>query len=149
MSSTIPKYDQLPEILYEAPTKDGQKTSPIPYIEVAKNKIMPPVLFIFEYKETGEHESDENGRPQMIVDQIPHKYFDLEFVKEKLSPELFDTIRTALGMQPLKEAQRSGQKILDKVLAKTDALKTEALDTQDERINIFKKNIEEANKKVN
>lgn len=81
---------------------------------------MPPVLFIFEYRHTGEVEPDEKGREVPIIDQIPHKYVDMELLKEKLSPEVNDVVRVALGMKPLKEAQSSGQAILDKVYSKID-----------------------------
>lgn len=115
------KYE-IPTILYEEP-QPGAKPNPIPYIEVLENKTMPPVLFIFEYKHTGETEPDHNGEPAAIIDQIPHKYVDLEFLKERLPPQLNDTIRTLLGMKPLKEAQKEGQAILDKVNNNVEKLK--------------------------
>jgi len=111
---------QLPVILYEEPSSRGSQEIPFPYIEVAKEGMMPPVLFIFEYRHTGEVEPDEKGRESPIVDQIPHKYVDMELLKEKLSPEVNDIVRVAIGMKPLKEAQTSGQVILDKVYSKID-----------------------------
>jgi hypothetical protein len=111
---------QIPVILYEEASSRGSTEIPFPYIEVAKEGMMPPVLFIFEYRHTGEVEPDEKGREAPIVDQIPHKYVDMELLKEKLSPEVNDVVRVALGMKPLKEAQSSGQKILDKVYSKID-----------------------------
>lgn len=117
---------EVPEILYEEPGK-GEKPNPIPYIEVPTGKKMPPVLFIFEYRHTGETEPDEKGREQQVIDQIPHKYVDLEVLKEKLPPNLNDIVRVALGMQPLKKAQEAGQKILDKVHAGAEKIKEELL----------------------
>lgn len=111
--SKTEKYE-VPTILYEEP-KAGERPNPIPYIDVAKDKEMPPVLFIFEYKQTGEYEPDGRGNPVEIVDQIPHKYVDMEHLKEKLPPHLNDMIRTLVGMKPLKEAQKDGQVIMDKV----------------------------------
>ena len=108
------KQPKLPVILYEE-SVTGQQSSPIPYIETTKDEIMPPVLFIFEYKDTGETEPGPKGEPLAIVDQFPHQYVDMQFVKEKTTPELFDQLRVALGMKTLKEAQKSGQEILDKV----------------------------------
>lgn len=119
------KYE-IPTILYEEP-QAGLKPNPIPYIEVALNSKMPPVLFIFEYKHTGETEPDLKGNPVEIVDQIPHKYVDLEHLKDKLPPHLNDMIRTLLGMKPLKEAQTEGQVILDKVMKNADAFKQQKL----------------------
>lgn len=131
------KYE-VPEILYEEP-EPGEKPSPIPYIEIAKDKKMPPVLFIFEYKHTGETEPDEKGKEQEVLDQIPHKYVDLEVLKEKLPPHLNDLVRVALGMQPLAKAREEGQKILDRVNANTDKLKFE--------MDAKKKRLEEEEKK--
>lgn len=119
------KYE-IPTILYEEP-QPGLKPNPIPYIEVAENKTMPPVLFIFEYKHTGETEPGSNGEPVQIVDQIPHKYVDMEHLKEKLPAHLNDMVRTLLGMKPLKEAQAEGQVTLDKVMKNVEALKEEKL----------------------
>lgn len=107
------KYE-VPVILYEEP-KPGDKPNPIPYIDVPVKGKMPPVLFIFEYRQTGEYEPDSKGNPVEMVDQIPHKYVDMEHLKDKLPPHLNDMIRTLLGMKPLKEAQEKGQVILDKV----------------------------------
>lgn len=117
------KYE-VPTILYEEP-KQGHKPSILPYIEVTQNGKMPPVLFIFEYRQTGEFEPDSNGNPVEIVDQIPHKFVDLELLKEKLPPHLNDMIRTLLGMKPLKEAQKDGQVVLDKVNKNIEAQLTE------------------------
>lgn len=122
MSSKIEKYE-IPEILYEEP-QPGIAPNRIPYIEVPKEKQMPPVLFIFEYKHTGETEPGPNGDPMAIVDQVPHKYVDMELLKEKLSPETNDEVRVALGLKPLLEAQKKGKDILDKVDKNVEALKT-------------------------
>ena len=107
------KYE-IPTILYEEP-RPVEPPNPIPYIDVPKDGKMPPVLFIFEYKQTGEFEPGPNGNPIEIIDQLPHKFLDMEFLKEKLPPHLNDMVRTLVGMKPLKEAQKEGQVILDKV----------------------------------
>lgn len=110
---TNQKYE-IPSILYEEP-QQGRKANPIPYIEVAKDKTMPPVLWVFEYKETGEEDIGPDGEPAKVVEQIPHQYCDMNLLKEKLPGHLFDMVRTLIGMDPLKKAQEKGQKILDKV----------------------------------
>lgn len=135
---------QVPVILYEEPTGHNEGGIPFPYIEVPKNGVMPPVLFIFEYKHTGEFEPDEKGNPAAIIDQMLHKYVDLEHLKEKLSPGLYDSVRVALGMKPLKEAQAAGQKILDKVQANVNKF-----DVAAERKRLEEeRNVAEANKKL-
>lgn len=107
------KYE-IPTILYEEP-QPGKKPNPIPYIEVAKDKTMPPVLWLFEYKDTGEQDVGSDGEAAQIVDQIPHQYCDMNFLKEKLPGHLYDMVRTSLGMDPLKKAQEKGKEVLDKV----------------------------------
>lgn len=125
---------EIPLILYEEPSSEGEKGIPFPYIEVAKGKRMPPVLFIFEYQHTGEIEPDAHGRDAEVVDQIPHKFIDMEFLKEKLTPEINDMVRVAVGMKPLRMAQVEGQKILDKVFAKTGNLQAQAQKTKIEKL---------------
>jgi len=135
---------QVPVILYEEPTGKNDGGIPFPYIEIPKEGAMPPVLFIFEYKHTGEFEPDEKGNPAAIVDQYLHKYVDLEHLKDKLSPATYDMVRVALGMKPLKEAQVAGQKILDKVKSNVANF-----DTNAERKRIEEeRNIAEASKKL-
>lgn len=112
MTTKLPK---LPIILYEE-SEDGKTQSSIPYIEVRQDEVMPPVLFLFEYKDSGETEPDSNGEEVIIVDQIPHQYVDMKYIQDKTSPKLFDELRVALGMKSLKEAQKMGKEIIDKVL---------------------------------
>ena len=125
-AKAVNKQPQLPVILYEEPSGKNDKGISMPYIEVQKEGQMPPMLFIFEYKHTGETEPDDRGREVAIVDQIPHKYVDMEYLKDRLSPELNDQIRVALGMKPLQVAKEEGQKILDKVMFQVSIIKDEA-----------------------
>lgn len=125
-AKAVNKQPQLPVILYEEPSGKNDKGISMPYIEVQKEGQMPPMLFIFEYKHTGETEPDDRGREVAIVDQIPHKYVDMEYLKDRLSPELNDQIRVALGMKPLQVAKEEGQKIMDKVMFQVSLIKDEA-----------------------
>jgi hypothetical protein len=125
-AKAVNKQPQLPVILYEEPSGKNDKGISMPYIEVQKEGQMPPMLFIFEYKHTGETEPDDRGREVAIVDQIPHKYVDMEYLKDRLSPELNDQIRVALGMKPLQVAKQEGQKIMDKVMFQVSIIKDEA-----------------------
>lgn len=117
MSSEKNEKYVVPTILYEEP-RPGQTQSVIPYIEVQKDAEMPKMIFIFEYKHTGETEPGTEGETLEIVDQIPHKYVDMEYLKEKLTPEVNDVVRVALGLKPLKEAIEKGNVILDNVAKK-------------------------------
>lgn len=144
------RWNTIPEILYEAPKYPGAKTDPIPFIEVPKDKKMPPVLFLFEYKLTGELEPDEKGMPQEITEQIPHKYVDLEFLMDRLSanPEIRDKVRVVLGMQPLAEAKEQGEELLNRALSSVNNTLVDSLKaTQEERIQRIKEMVETQTKK--
>ena len=117
----VQKYE-LPEICYDEP-QPGHPANPFPFILVKKGVPVPVVLFIEIRQDTGETEPGTNGKPQEIVDCVMHKYVDLESLKEKLPPQLNDIVRVALGMKPLKEAQDSGQDILDKARANIEKIK--------------------------
>ena len=104
---------ELPEICYDEPVQD-QKPNPFPFVCVKKGKTMPSVLFIEERKETGEFEVGEQGLPVEIVDCQMRKFVDIELLKERLPADLNDTVRIALGMKPLKQAQALGQKIINR-----------------------------------
>jgi hypothetical protein len=93
---------------------------------VKKGTPVPVVLFVEIRQDTGETEPGPDGRPQEIVDCIMHKYVDLESLKDRLPPHLNDIVRVALGMKPLKEAQGSGQAILDKAMANAEKIREKA-----------------------
>ena len=120
----------------------------MPYIEVQKEGQMPPMLFIFEYKHTGETEPDDRGREVAIVDQIPHKYVDMEYLKDRLSPELNDQIRVALGMKPLQVAKEEGQKIMDKVMFQVSIIKDDAEKEKLEKRDLVEKELEKKTKEI-
>jgi hypothetical protein len=141
-AKAVNKQPQLPVILYEEPSGKNDRGISMPYIEVQKGGQMPPMLFIFEYKHTGETEPDDRGREVAIVDQIPHKYVDMEYLKEKLTPELNDQIRVALGMKPLQVAKQEGQKILDKVMFQVSIIKDEAEKEKKEKQDLVAKELE-------
>lgn len=121
----VEKYE-LPEICYDEP-QPGHPANPFPFILVKKGAKVPVVLFVEIRQDTGEMEPGPSGRPQEIVDCIMHKYVDMESLKEKLPPHLNDIVRVALGMKPLKEAQDSGQVILDSVKAKVEKIRESKL----------------------
>jgi len=108
MSETMTKKYKIPVILYES------EEQALPYIEIEQEDDMPPTLFIQEYKHTGEFEPGTDGEDQSIVDINMHMYVNMEFLKTKLSSDLYDTVRVCMGLKPVKEARLEGQKILDK-----------------------------------
>ncbi len=140
------KQPQLPVILYEEPSGKNERGISMPYIEVSKDGQMPPMLFIFEYKHTGETEPDDRGREVAIVDQIPHKYIDMEYLKDRVSPEINDQIRVALGMKPLQVAKQEGQKILDKVYFNVSVIKDEAEKEKQEKKELITQELEKKTK---
>jgi hypothetical protein len=147
-TKAVSKQPQLPVILYEEPSGKNDKGISMPYIEVQKEGQMPPMLFIFEYKHTGETEPDDRGREVAIVDQIPHKYVDMEYLKDRLSPELNDQIRVALGMKPLQVAKEEGQKIMDKVMFQVSIIKDDAEKEKLEKRDLVEKELEKKTKEI-
>ena len=103
----------IPEIMYEE--SDDGMTSNIPFIMVPQNEIMPKVVFIFESRETGEYEPNEEGDPVPIMEMDLHQYADMAILKSGLDAKTYDVVRNVLGLQPLKEAVAAGQKINDNV----------------------------------
>ena len=103
----------VPEICYEE-TDEGL-TSNIPFINVPTGKIMPGVIFIFESRETGEYEPGPEGEELPVTELDLHQYADMSTLKNNLEPDLYDQVRSALGLEPLQEASAKGQKITDKI----------------------------------
>ena len=89
---------------------------------------MPPVLFLFETKETGEFEVGDKGTPEPIVDQIPHRYVDLNYLFEKFdelgASEMKDQVRLMLGFEKEKIAKELGEQKLNTVLDNSSLLNT-------------------------
>lgn len=117
MSKPIQKLDKIPILYYEDEGND-EAANPIPYIPVGQNDPWPVVLFVQEYRETGEFEPDHEGNPQAICDMYMHKYIDEAHLKERLTPELYDEVRVAMGLDPLNKARAKGEQLLSRVYAK-------------------------------
>ena len=112
MNETTQKW--FPEIMYEDDESTGL-SSKIPFVMVPENEEMPKILFIFESRQTGEHEPGPDGEPLPIVEMDLHQYADMAVLKEKLTIELFDQVRECLGLKPLFEAASAGKKITDNI----------------------------------
>jgi len=95
---------KVPIILYES------EEQALPYIEVLEQEEMPPTLFIQEYKHTGEIEPGLNGEDQLIVDMSIHMFVDMEVLADKLTPERYDEVRVAFGLQPYKRLGKPERK---------------------------------------
>ena len=136
------KLDYIPELLYEAPNYPGEKVSPIPYIEIPKDKDMPSGLFVMEYRKTGEQEVGDSGKPEEIMDgPYPHMYVDFKHVEAVLLesfPEIdivsaVDKIRVGLGLKPLAKAKKEGNELLDRVVARANDIAATVFEKQKER----------------
>jgi len=136
------KLDYIPELLYEAPNYPGEKVSPIPYIEIPKDKDMPSGLFVMEYRKTGEHEVGDSGKPEEIMDgPFPHMYVDFKHIEDVLIetfPDIdisvaVDKIRVGLGLKPLAKARKDGNELLDRVVARANEIAATVFEKQGER----------------
>jgi|LauGreDrversion4_2_1035121.scaffolds.fasta_scaffold528481_2 hypothetical protein len=99
----------VPEIVYE---EGGSK---IPYIHVPNDEEDPGMLFIFLSRETGETEPGDDGDEVPIVEMNLHQYADMDTLKRKLSHDVFDQVRGALGLLPLREAVEKGRSLTQNV----------------------------------
>ena len=103
----------IPEIMYE--DDEMGMTSKIPFIMVPKEEKMPKILFMFESRDTGEVEPGEDGDELPIYEMELHQYADMAILKESLSQDLYDQVRSCLGLQPLKTAVKAGQQITNNI----------------------------------
>lgn len=103
----------VPEITYEE--AEGGLSSNIPFIAVPPTQLMPKFLFIFESRETGEFEPGLEGEMLPIVEMDLHQYADMSALKEGLTPDVYDQVRTCLGLEPLAVASEKGARITDAV----------------------------------
>ena len=111
-----PNTKWIPEIMYEE-SEDGG-SSQIPFIMVPKEEEMPSLLYMFESRETGEFEPGMDGEEVPVVQWDLHQYADMAILKDKLSPQLYDTVRLSLGLEPLEEASKKGKNITQNIREK-------------------------------
>ena len=109
----------IPEIMYEE--ADDGMSSNIPFIMVPNGEVMPGMIFIFESRDTGEFEPNEDGDPVPILEMDLHQYADMLTLKTGLDEETYDKVRACLGLQPLREAAVAGKKITDNVRKKLNS----------------------------
>ena len=107
------KRNWVPEIVYEE-GQDGL-SSHIPFIHVPEEEVMPPILFLFESRETGEFEPGLEGEEVPVVQLDLHQYANMVQLKDKLDSEIYDIVRLALGLEPLAVATAKGKAISSSV----------------------------------
>tara|TARA_B100000214_G_C23763968_1_gene533566 strand:+ start:262 stop:642 length:381 start_codon:yes stop_codon:yes gene_type:complete len=107
----------IPEIMYE---ESDEGSSSIPFIMVPSDEKMPELVYIFESRETGETEPGRDGEEMPVVQWDLHQYADMMVLKERLSHDDYDTVRVALGLEPMMSAVQKGQKITSKIRERID-----------------------------
>ena len=113
----------LPEIVYEE--MEGGATSKIPFIHVPDDVEDPPLLFVFLTRKTGEVEPGSEGEEVPVVDMTLHQYVDMQRLQEKLSSDVFDQVRAAVGLEPRADAARKGKGITSNIRARVESSQAE------------------------
>ena len=103
----------VPEIMYEENT--AGTSSSIPFIMVPKNENMPKLLYVFESRETEITEPNSEGDEVPVVEWDLHQYADMLALKNNLSVHMYDIVRNALGLEPLRAAAKKGSQITDAI----------------------------------
>lgn len=106
----------FPEIVYE--DDEAGQSSKIPFIMVPEGEEMPKLLFVFESRETGEVEPGPEGEEVPVVQWDLHQYADMAVLKEKLTIDVFDQVRNALGLESVKSAATKGKAITENIRSK-------------------------------
>jgi len=104
----------IPEIVYEESSEEGISQN-LPLIQVPPGQEMPSFLLIWESVMTGEFEPDDEGNPIPITNLDLVQYANMKTLKKNLSPEDYDTVRKALGLEPLAVATKKGLEISRKI----------------------------------
>ena len=103
----------VPEIVYEE--VDDGITSNIPFVSVPDDEEMPPILFIFESRDTGEVEPGPEGEELPVTELELHQYVNMTKLKFALAPEAYDDVRRAVGLEPMSVAVEKGQNLTNRV----------------------------------
>lgn len=105
----------VPEIMYEE-YEEESISGGIPFIQIPDGKEMPDILFMFGSQNTGEYEPDLDGDPQPIVEMELYQYACMQYLKDALSPDVYDEVRVSLGLDPLNVATEKGMAQSKKIL---------------------------------
>ena len=101
----------VPNIYYEE--KNEGITGGLPFIDVPYGRNMPGCLFICEskdYRDLSQETKDNLDLEHLEREIVMHSYANMTILRQKLSPELFDEVRVAIGLQPLQIALLEGTK---------------------------------------
>ena len=104
----------IPEILYEE-AADECLTSHIPFIPVPNEEEMPELLYIFESRETGEYEPGPEGEDLPVTEMELHQYADMSVLKKNLGAEIYDKVRSVLGLESMKTAVDKGRDVTNNI----------------------------------
>ena len=104
----------VPEILYEE-NEDGT-SSHIPFVMVPEGEVMPHLLYIFESSQTGEFEPGLEGEEVPVFSWDLHQFADMAVLKDNLELSVYDQVREALGLEPMKTAVEKGKNITNKII---------------------------------
>ena len=113
----------LPEIVYEE--MEGGGSSKIPFIHVPDDVEDPPLLFIFLTRKTGEVEPGLEGEEVPVVDMTLHQFVDMQRLQERLSSDVFDQVRAAVGLEPRADAARKGKGITSNIKSRVESSQAE------------------------
>jgi hypothetical protein len=103
----------VPEILYEE-TEEGGSSS-LPFIMVPEDQVMPKLLYIWESRNTGRYEPNDEGNPVPVFEWDLHQFADMLFLKKHLEPDIYDKVRLALGLEKLADAVKAGSESTEKI----------------------------------
>jgi len=106
----------IPEIMYEE--NDDGTSSNIPFVPVPDGEKMPELLYVFESRETGEHEPGLEGEPVPVIQWDLHQYADMQVLKNNLDSLTYDMVRSSLGLEPLESAVEKGKALTQTVREK-------------------------------
>jgi hypothetical protein len=91
----------IPEIFYE---EDGEGlTRGLPFVKVPEDKLMPSALFMCEIRDIKEEVEQE-------VDLTVHMYANMSVLKERLTIETYNKIRSVgLGLEDIEESKEKAK----------------------------------------
>lgn len=110
---SVAKDNWIPEICYEDESEGFSAN--LPFIPVPAEEKMPGILYIFESRETGEFEPGPEGEDLPVTEMDLHQFCDMGVLKEKLSIDVYDAVRLALGLEKMQSAVTKGQQITENI----------------------------------
>jgi len=90
---------RVPILYYNEPEGGGEPAGVdlFPYIDVQKDEEFPKVLFVQEWRETGEFEITNDGN-MPIVERDIKLFVNADILKDHLTEEQYFDIRTKAGL---------------------------------------------------